>query len=399
MNGVKFMNKNKEYLLIEILNDRVQSASYSDGKKKISLYNTLDIENFIMKWEGKDFYHVDKHLYKVYNPTIINYALQKNYSRKPKRANNLGKTIVSLTLSGSMILCGGFSVKLIKNAIKNKNNSPIKIETVKNTPELIKNDQEISYDAKENEATIKQIEPTAEPTTDPKAYEDEIKSGKPIEQVKATPLKSEKIITTISFDYEDRSDNNRAQFVKENYFNSINKYANMYGLDANFMAAIAMQEGGDIIGNKPSSSGGYGLNQIQGLNLGSKITAYNFETKQNETITIDKNSIYDIAYNTKISCMMMQSFMKQEKYNIEKGCQAYNFGVGGVNSVVNYCKQATGSENNWLQYRHINPYGDSQYLEHIMSYIPDGTEINFQTPEGKTISMTIDNTNVKTFSR
>jgi hypothetical protein len=394
--------KNNRYIVVEIVGENVERASYFNQSNCHQLYNTLEIQQ-LYRSDNVKYFHKDEthpHIYIIENPTIINYIIHKAYNKKPKRTNNLGKTVVSLTLFGSMILCGGYSVKLIKNAIKNKDNSSIKIETVENTPELSKNDQEISYDTQENEATIKQVEQTAKPTTEPRAYEDEIISEKPVEEIKATPIKSERNTTaTISFDYEDRSDNNRAQFVQENYLNSIRKYANMYGLDANFMAAIAMQEGGDTMGNKPSKSGGYGLNQIQGLNLGSKITAYNFETQQNETVTIDKNSIFNIDYNNKIACMIMQSFMIQEKYDIQKGCQAYNFGVGGVNGVVKYCKQATGSEENWLQYRKINPYGDSQYLEHIMSYIPDGTQMNFQTPEGKTISIIIDNTNVKTFSR
>lgn len=175
-----------------------------------------------------------------------------------------------------------------------------------------------------------------------------------------------------AFEYEDRSQSEKATTTKEMYYDVIKKYADMYGLPANLMVAVATQERG-IHSQTVDRGGGFGLFQIQAVGswnwINKEISAYNFETGQIETVTvclesdgsINKNMLANLEYNTKIACMIMSANIKMYNYDIIAALQSYNSGT-----MVLGLKEKYGED--WVNHRENLP-GDPLYIEHVLSYI------------------------------
>ena len=197
------------------------------------------------------------------------------------------------------------------------------------------------------------------------------------------------------FSYEDRSNSDKANLARNLYTDVVDKYSEMYGLPSQLMLAIGTQERGTH-STEVSPGGGFGLFQIQVENgwnwVGKEVRAYNFETNSYETITvcqqdngsIDINMLADLEYNTKVACMIMSYDLMYCNYDLIAAIQTYNSGTD-----VMSLKNEYGDD--WVNHRD-NLLGDQEYLEHVLSYIPeDDSLLEYSVSSGKEYTVDIDN--------
>lgn len=219
-----------------------------------------------------------------------------------------------------------------------------------------------------------------------------------IERVVVEEIKIDK---NFDFVYEDQSQSVKALNVKENYYDVIEKKSNTYGLPVNLMLAVAsVESGGDS--DVMSGDGALGLFQIQIKGdwnwVGKKLTAYNFELGEYETIIVcmnengvlDTNLLKNPEYNTKVACMLMANNLQTCDYDIICALQAYNAGWTPVQLRRNY-------GDNWINYRK-ECVANYIYVEEVLSYINSSDNIfKYMDTDCNTYNVSV--TNVKKSAR
>ena len=204
--------------------------------------------------------------------------------------------------------------------------------------------------------------------------------------------------TSVFIEYNDRSSLDKAQETKSRYDELIKKYSSMYGLDYKLVTAIATQEQG--IHSVDRGSSATGLMQIENaVWLGKQIKAYNFENNCEESFTVTQDMVSDLSYNIKIGCMILQQNLKMMRYNILLGLQSYNMGYGNMMKILQVYSQECNktideiiddqTDNGWMDYRYIPNCGDCNYIEHVLSWIGDETELNCFKENGEIVSINI----------
>ena len=185
-----------------------------------------------------------------------------------------------------------------------------------------------------------------------------------------------------------------------NYYPIIEKYAEIYGIDPKVALAIACHERGEH-SNEIDDGGAIGLFQIQvGEWDGNDIRAFNFNTQEWETYTIELDNIRNIEENVKAGMMIFQDCLIRDNYNVEMSVQEYNFGHGGLLNSLSAASESLGVDINelekngntsWFDYRTSNvtsdgyQMGDPNYVENVFKYINDGDELIFKTPDNENI--------------
>lgn len=207
------------------------------------------------------------------------------------------------------------------------------------------------------------------------------------------------VVPTVSIDYEDRSDTSKAYTTKAYYSELINKYSNMYGLDSKLVTAIATQERGIHSGIK-DSGGATGLMQVQNaIWAGENLSAYNFNTKTVETITVDEKSLSYVDYNIRVGCMILQTVLKYMNYNTLAAVQCYNMGYGSMDKILNAYSVDSGksvneilndvTDTNWMDYRNIIKKGDPEYIEEVFSWLGNDIELTNKKDDGSQVCFNI----------
>lgn len=184
------------------------------------------------------------------------------------------------------------------------------------------------------------------------------------------------------------SSSEKLKYVKENYFDIIEKYSSMYNLDPNLIAAIATQERGKH-SNKVDDGGAIGLMQIQVLVWNDKdINVYNYETNSEEKIHITLDKLKDVDFNIKVGCAIFQNYLNQMNGNVIAAIQSYNMGPGSVKKIITTYANATGKtydevindfeDIKWLDYRNSSYLGDPDYVENVSRYYSsdNATKVN-----------------------
>ena len=184
----------------------------------------------------------------------------------------------------------------------------------------------------------------------------------------------------------------------DNNYDTIKKYADMYGIDPSLAMAIALQESSGIHRTEVSPGGGLGLYQIQvenGWNWdGKTVEAYNFETGEWEKYTIYKDNVREKDANVKAGMMLLQNCIFRNKGNIVKSIQEYNFGSYYTDRLISIAAAELGVDESYFDdyshveelvevaKRHYSNYGDCKYLPHVLDGIPDGTPIKVKLKDG-----------------
>lgn len=206
------------------------------------------------------------------------------------------------------------------------------------------------------------------------------------------------------FSYKDRTDSENLSNAKR-YEDLFIKYGNMYGVDPNLLMAIAAQESSGDHYSHLSGGCAMGIMQIEkSVWIGHSVSAYNFETGEIDKIKVTEEAIEDLETNIQIGAMICINRIGENNYNIAIGTQGYNYGPGNMDKVFSSFSYDTGITKNdlrddysnidWLKYRDAVSVGDQLYVEHVFSYIENGTVLTTKTRDGNTIELKIVNDQV-----
>ena len=204
----------------------------------------------------------------------------------------------------------------------------------------------------------------------------------------------------VNFSAEDKSDD-FYETIKSTYGDSINKYASMYGIDPNLIVAIISQENPTYKKNN-SSSGAYGLMQVENIWNNKELTCYNKEQQCYETIIVDTSKANsDADYSIKVGCMIFAStaeaINKRTNLTDAEAFQAtliaYNKGITVTTKVLNN----TYSFDEFIDAITSTKGGDNNYTENVLSHLPDETVLYMQC-KGKDYYVGINNENVKGYT-
>lgn len=328
------------------------------------------------------------HQERRYQTETIDYTCDKEYikgknktvTRKKSNKKTVIATFAALTLSTVMLL----SVTS-KAETKITNNEDINPQV--SYAQNIEIDDDINKEFTVTTPPIVDIKEEVKETTPPTTVEE-------VQKEKVNPF---------TLETEDLTGSEKYQNAKENYYDLIEKYANEYGLDPMVMLALATQERG-VHSETVDSGGGLGLFQIQiegGWNWNNEnVSAFNFRTNEEETVTITKEKASTLEYNIKYGCMLFQNALREQNYNVPRAIQCYNYGSTYMDQVISECCRDTGYSRRdisdptnliWTNYRSVIKNGDDRYLENVLRYLPNDTQIEFKKPSGETITMTFEN--------
>ena len=328
------------------------------------------------------------HQERRYQTETIDYTCDKEYikgknktvTRKKNNKKTVIATFAALTLSTVMLL----SITS-KAETKITNNEDINSQV--SYAQNIEIDDDINKEFTVTTPPIVDIKEEVKETTPPTTVEE-------VQEEKVNPF---------TLETEDLTGSEKYQNAKENYYDLIEKYANEYGLDPMVMLALATQERG-VHSETVDSGGGLGLFQIQiegGWNWNNEnVSAFNFRTNEEETVTITKEKASTLEYNIKYGCMLFQNALREQNYNVPRAIQCYNYGSTYMDQVISECCRDTGYSRSdisdptnliWTNYRSVIKNGDDRYLENVLRYLPNDTQIEFKKPSGETITMTFEN--------
>lgn len=330
------------------------------------------------------------HQERRYQTETIDYTCDKEYikgknktvTRKKNNKKTVIATFAALTLSTVMLL-----------------SVTSKAETKVTNNEDINPQVSYSQNIEIEDDINKEFTVTTPPIVDIKEEAKETTPPAPVEKIGVEESK----INPFTLETEDLTESEKYQNAKEKYFDLIEKYATEYGLDPMVMLALATQERG-VHSETVDSGGGLGLFQIQiegGWNWNNEnVSAFNFRTNEEETVTITKEKASTLEYNIKYGCMLFQNALREQNYNVPRAIQCYNYGSTYMDQVISECCRDTGYSRSdisdptnliWTNYRSVIKNGDDRYLENVLRYLPNDTQIEFKKPSGETITMTFEN--------
>ena len=204
-----------------------------------------------------------------------------------------------------------------------------------------------------------------------------------------------------NFSYDDRT--SAENIINAHQYEDLFEfYANKYGLDKNLlMALVAQESGGEHYGNLDNGPA-EGIMQIEKeAHLGSLVSAYNVETGEIDTIDITPENLQDLETNIQIGTMLLRNCLEENNYNIPLALQTYNLGPGNMNQVLSTCSALENiseedminnpANTNWLNYREFLNTGDPLYVEHVFSFLENGTTITIKDRNNNPIALTIHN--------
>lgn len=259
--------------------------------------------------------------------------------RKIKNVNK--KKIIAIALTATICLTTGF--KIVRGL-------PTQSVDISNDIEIESNVNSLECDTLEYEEVKSMSESDNEVKNPIPKVGNEIKEEKEVNSLKVE----------LQADYNDEKITNNEPFVSafevgsnltdytatlvDDFLASDNAYAfQEYGKDfvkdPYLLLALALGES-TLNHNDTLPFGKYyngcatGIMQIENTNINSSITAYNYQTNQNETVTITSENIQDYDTNVKIGAMMLQNCLDKYKGNIYLSIQSYNYGTSMVDWIV-----------------------------------------------------------------
>jgi len=361
-----------------------------NNKKKVinyELYNNDELIKIFNKDESKNISKLIKNNNIKANKINGNYIINnknfiKKYIYRNINTNNIkykifNKKLIYTSLAGLSII----SLLGIKN-INNKNTQSTSIE---NEIEYNNIDDDIIFNnVNEDITTEENIIIDNKELSDVNFYFDSEIINEP---------------DIYQFNYEDRSNMNNVQFVKDNYSIYIDKYSKIYGIDANLLTAMICQENWKNEKNY-SNIGGHGVLQLESIWNGLNITAFNREINNYETVTVDvmratDDVDYDIKVGTMIFSYQYNYFNKKYKDLSDSECLiatlfSYNKGITCIDNALSN----SNSFDDFLYIVKNTPFGDNKYIEHVLSYLKDQTKLNINL-ENTDKEIIIDNINIE----
>lgn len=188
----------------------------------------------------------------------------------------------------------------------------------------------------------------------------------------------------VEYLFEDKTNTETFKYVDEKYGDLIEKVAARRGISPNLLKAMVTQESA---GKDPN------LMQIQFFSFADmEISAYNYETGEKEKICctnnpnnhsdcrcISESELLNPEINLDVGAIILQYDSKMYDNNVPLTLQAYNFGPGNVEYVLDVMSQNTGMSRDeivndkdsieFTKYTHSISVGDPDYIDHVMRYV------------------------------
>lgn len=212
-------------------------------------------------------------------------------------------------------------------------------------------------------------------------------------------------INTTYLDYSESRDEKKQEYAYDNFNSLVTEYANKWGISPNIIMGMLTQESGGKEVN---------LMQIQFYSWEDQlITAYNFRDNTYQTIVLTKNpekyanqnvmritpdDLKNPKTNISVGCILLRKSAESMNYHVGASIQCYNFGISNMNKVLNQTSNVTGlsvdeilddqSNLDFMDYTGIINVGDSEYLNHVMSFVQnpeDGFYIKYRDRDGNII--------------
>ena len=327
-------------------------------------------------------------LKKEYDYTITDQKFINNFVSKP--INRKGLTGVgAISAVGLVLLTGIYASKPKEEEFEQ---TILPLEQSNEIKASVSETEELVY-----EEEIEQNPIDVEPITSTEPITNETPILEESNDVNYYDMGNDNIV---NFSAEDKSDD-FYESIKSTYGDSINKYASMYGIDPNLIVAIISQENPTYKKNN-SSSGAYGLMQVENIWNNKELTCYNKEQNCYETIIVDTSKVNsDADYSIKVGCMIFAStaeaINKRTNLTDAEAFQAtliaYNKGITVTTKVLNN----TYSFDEFINAITSTKGGDNNYTENVLSHLPDETVLYMQC-KGKDYYVGINNENVKGYT-
>lgn len=327
-------------------------------------------------------------LKKEYDYTIIDQKFINNFVSKP--INRKGLTGVgAISAVGLVLLTGIYASKPKEEEFEQ---TILPLEQSNEIKASVSETEELVY-----EEEIEQKPIDVEPITSTEPITEETPILEESNDVNYYDMGNENIV---NFSAEDKSDD-FYEAITSTYGDSINKYASMYGIDPNLIVAIISQENPTYKKNN-SSSGAYGLMQVENIWNNKELTCYNKEQQCYETIIVDTSKANsDADYSIKVGCMIFAStaeaINKRTNLTDAEAFQAtliaYNKGITVTTKVLNN----TYSFDEFINTITSTKGGDNNYTENVLSHLPDETVLYMQC-KGKDYYVGINNEYVKGYT-
>lgn len=181
-----------------------------------------------------------------------------------------------------------------------------------------------------------------------------------------------------TLDFKDRTDLEKGNHAELYYYNTINKYAKIYGVSPDLVLGIAIQNsdpGTNVVNNR----GGQGLMQIHYDEIkNTNIYAYNYQMGVIEKFYVDSENGKIFENNVKIGCMLFQNCLEHMDYNIIAALCAYNWGYDDTDKVLNDYAKSIGStradvlsssDTKWIDLYEKDKQNDIAFPRMVLSYL------------------------------
>lgn len=211
-----------------------------------------------------------------------------------------------------------------------------------------------------------------------------------------------------TLDFKDRTDLEKGNHAELYYYNTINKYAKMYGVSSQLMLGIAIQNSSPGT-NLANNRGGEGLMQIHYDDLkNTYVYAYNYQLGTRDKLLVDDDKAKEYENNVKIGCMLFQNCLEYMNYNVIAALCAYNWGYADTDKVLNeYAasvgltreKVLDGTSTKWVDLYEGNRGNDMAFPRMVLSYLDLSKPFNnvrlAQNGETEIVRTTVHNSLVK----
>lgn len=368
------MNKNiKEYILLSYTTETERYEIFLIGEEKSTQLKNKEAKIMYKILKNAKSYQLDEdnYMYTNYIPIMLKFKKELNRAKKTKKVNrNKSRNIViGSALAVTIILALG---RLAYQHHQNTNTSNNDDAIIGSISEEIKSENETLDGFFENEINVTEDEPEniqnenydaiQEQTENFHYYDSEIGDSKALEN---------------AYEYDE----------------IFTKYENKYGIDKTLLCAIAAQESS---GKQSASNNGksFGLMAIEKSQWENQtVKAYNFETKEYETIKIDYDKVInDADYNVMIGTAIFQQYfyatvnsgLIPDEELLAYTAQRYNMGPKCMQDILK-------SGMHWMEGRKFEESGDKEYFENVFSRLENGTIINIRMPDDTYHSFSLTN--------
>lgn len=427
---------------ISVENDKIIARYYNDKSANSfsNIYFGNDAKRFIadsfknsdidIKLKGKNMIvYSDSRMTEfvnyseVFNSDGLNIDIDGYLARRAgkakgfKRKSKIGKVTGGLAfLMAILILLKTPGVNSFKNnSDKSDTNEKSLFDTIfdgslKDDVESFLNDNHLTSKPLESEPNVDgdtNVELPLEDLNDDdkESLGDELTNAEELENLLKETVYVDKEYT---LDFKDRTDLEKGNHAELYYYNTINKYAKMYGVSSQLMLGIAIQNSSPGT-NLANNRGGEGLMQIHYDDLkNTYVYAYNYQLGTRDKLLVDDDKTKEYENNVKIGCMLFQNCLEYMNYNVIAALCAYNWGYADTDKVLNeYAasvgltreKVLDGTSTKWVDLYEGNRGNDMAFPRMVLSYLDLSKPFNnvrlAQNGETEIVRTTVHNSLVK----